>query len=100
MRQEGWHSRLTGKQIILFSFVSSEETGDGGAEVREFVRKPPAQKKNMAIVIEPKSGRDAYCPSRWHVPCSDRREIVGGFMQAKAVAIAQAAVHFRSHNYV
>ena len=54
----------------------------------------------MAVVVEAKAGREAKCPVRRKIPGNYRGEIVRGLVQAKAVTVAESAIHFDSGDEV
>ena len=54
----------------------------------------------MAIAVQPRGRRYAERGPVGHVESHRRRQIVRCVMQAKAVAVAQAAVKFCSHRKV
>ena len=74
--------------------VTSEHSGDGGAEAGEFMRQAPAEKKPMAIVVEAESRRKSNRPTGGKVPGDDWCEIVRGVMQSKGVAVPEIPVKF------
>ena len=50
----------------------------------------------MTVVVEAEAGREAQGPIRGQVPGHHRRQVLGSVVEAEAVSVTEAAVHFNS----
>src|ERR1700751_459809 len=73
--------------------VSSKPARQGRTESRKLSRNAPAQQELMAVVVQPKSGRQPQSPARRQIPGDKRRQIMRFFRESEAGTIPQASVH-------
>src|SRR5437870_1674302 len=67
-----------------------------GKDLVDLIRNAKTQQSAMAVVIQSNGGRERERGPTRGAEADDRREIMGGVLQPKAVTVAQAAIHLSS----